>query len=515
MGYANFMYSTENRKDRQPRPIEAYRDKVRACWLGKAIGGTLGMPYEGHDGPHELTFYDPIPTEMVANDDLDLQVLWACVLDEMGDAPRVDRHVLAEAWQNRVNFPWGEYGVCKRNLVQGLKPPLSGAFDNWWHEGMGAAIRSEIWACLAAGDPDLAGQYAYEDACVDHAGDGIWAEVWLARLQALAFVESDRDTLLDTALMTLPIDSAVRRAVNDTRLWWAQDPDWRRVRAKILDHYYDPNFTHCVMNQAFTVLGWLAGGSDFGRSICIATNCGQDTDCTAATVGSLLGILDPGCIPQKWIDPIGQSLVVDHRITNIHPPATIEGFTDLIIDLRDRLAGRAPDAQTFPQDPSYLAYLVEIGFISFNGEHRFCETGWMPFAEEPPPAMPADAKKVYWPTQSRTLTYEDFANEILLMRIPFTLKQAQKLKVCFSATTETRVWLNGAYAFGRDAGGRMMPSPHLAPINTYLYTDLGAGDHELLVAVKRPKPGKAVTMCLDLADAESLQWLTGVLHTQP
>ena len=27
--------------------FEEYRDKVRACWLGKNIGGTMGAPYEG------------------------------------------------------------------------------------------------------------------------------------------------------------------------------------------------------------------------------------------------------------------------------------------------------------------------------------------------------------------------------------------------------------------------------------------------------------------------------------
>ena len=49
-----------------------YRKKVMGCWLGKAVGGTLGMPYEGMDGPFDLSFYNPVPTGMVPNDDLDL-----------------------------------------------------------------------------------------------------------------------------------------------------------------------------------------------------------------------------------------------------------------------------------------------------------------------------------------------------------------------------------------------------------------------------------------------------------
>jgi hypothetical protein len=34
-----------------------FRDRVYACWLGKNIGGTLGMPFEGDTNAHDITFY--------------------------------------------------------------------------------------------------------------------------------------------------------------------------------------------------------------------------------------------------------------------------------------------------------------------------------------------------------------------------------------------------------------------------------------------------------------------------
>ena len=498
--------------------------QIHACWLGKAVGGTLGMPWEGFDGPNDLDFYDPVPTGMVANDDLDLQVLWACVLDGMGEGVRVDRHVLAEAWRNRVDFPWGEYGVAKRNLTHGVRPPHSGAFDNWWHDGMGATIRSEVWACLAAGDPDLAGAYAYEDACVDHARDGVWGEQLFARLQAAAFTESDTDALLDTALAGLPDESVVKRAVRETRAGWAASGDWRQVRREILAAHHDPDFTHVVMNAAFTVLAWLAGGGDFGRTICIATNCGQDTDCTAATVGSLLGILDPDGIPERWLAPIGGDLVVDPRITGIAPPATLDGFTDLIVSLRDRLGGKPPAAQEAPaardliDATDRLAYEATVGHFTLRGVHAYLDFNWMPSPLEPAPATPDGAERTLIPTQCTELDPAGYPEglDLLHLSIPFTLKEARRCKVCFSSEAETSVWVDGAFAFGRDAGGRMMPSPHLAPLNTHATLDLAAGEHTLVAVLKRPPAGAGtrgrVTWNLDLADAESLQWLTGVLH---
>ena len=44
-------------------------------------------------------------------------------------------------------------------------------------------------------------------------------------------------------------------------------------------------------NIAITLIGMLYGGEDFGKVQCIAVNCGEDTDCTAATAGSIWGII--------------------------------------------------------------------------------------------------------------------------------------------------------------------------------------------------------------------------------
>ena len=107
---------------------QLYRKKVLGCWLGKAVGGTLGAPVEGWDGPHHLEFYDPVPETMVPNDDLDLQVVWAMTIAG-NPRPVVNSRVLAEAWLKNVGFPWDEYAVAIRNLKNGIYPPFSGSYD--------------------------------------------------------------------------------------------------------------------------------------------------------------------------------------------------------------------------------------------------------------------------------------------------------------------------------------------------------------------------------------------------
>ena len=81
--------------------------------------------------------------------------------------------------------------------------------------------------------------------------------------------------------------------IRDTVDWWEDLGDFVQVRQRILDHYYVSNFTDVSLNTAFNVLGLLAGEGDFGKSLCIAVNCGNDTDCTGATLGAPLGILYP------------------------------------------------------------------------------------------------------------------------------------------------------------------------------------------------------------------------------
>ena len=57
------------------------------------------------------------------------------------------------------------------------------------------------------------------------------------------------------------------------------------------------------------VIALLYGEGDFGKTLCLAVNCGEDTDCTAATAGSLLGIiLGIDGIDEKWAKPVGTRL---------------------------------------------------------------------------------------------------------------------------------------------------------------------------------------------------------------
>lgn len=300
---------------------EEYRDKVLGCWTGKNIGGTLGAPMEGKRDIFDVTFYtQDLKGHPAPNDDLDLQLVWLRAIEDNG-LYRVDERILGEYWLRFITGPWNEYGIGKFNMINGLFPPLSGLCNNGqWKNSNGAWIRSEIWACLFPGEPDEVAPFAWCDACVDHAGDGIYAEIFTAALEAAAFVESDIGKLIEIALARIPADCRVARSVRIAVDEFAAGHDWKTARSRIVEDSADLGWFQAPANVGFVVLGLLYGQGDFKQSLIYAVNCGDDTDCTGATLGSLLGIMGGmAVIPEDWRAYIGDG-IKSICLTNGHGP---------------------------------------------------------------------------------------------------------------------------------------------------------------------------------------------------
>lgn len=305
-------------------PFDVLEDKIKGCWQGKNIGGVLGAPFEGLRQVNDVTFYtQDLSAGPPPNDDLDLQLVWLCAAEQYGK--NINAHILGDYWLSYIIPNWVEYGTGKSNLRRGLLPPLSGHVDNPYENSCGCFIRSELWACLCPGHPEQAVRYAYEDAIVDHADEGMYAELFCAAVESAAFVESDRDKLIAIGLSYLPEDCAVAKAIRlvircygdglsyleTRRELFCQFPGTFGIQHTPLRDIKDefpmavPGFD-APQNIGIVLIGWLYGEGDFGKSLCIAVNCGEDTDCTAATLGAILGIVaGEQALPKQWLEPVG------------------------------------------------------------------------------------------------------------------------------------------------------------------------------------------------------------------
>lgn len=267
-----------------------YFNKVYGALIGKTVIGTLGAPFEGIKMPLELEFSPEMINTMLPNDDLDLQVLW---LDE------VERHGLdftpydlQKRFAEACPYDPGEYAIMRKNFERGVYPPTSGKFSNdFYLEGMGCPIRSEIWACLSPCDTRRAVALSERDGVLDHMGESVYAEKFFVALEAEAFFESDLRTLISRALEYVPENCRIRELVCDVVTLCDTYPDEKVVLRKLLFKYGHPDCTNLFQNVGITLLALLLGGGDMIKTGMIALNCGFDTDCTCATAGAVLGLV--------------------------------------------------------------------------------------------------------------------------------------------------------------------------------------------------------------------------------
>ena len=360
--------------------LKEYRDKVFGCWAGKNIGGTLGAPFEGKQETNEIEFYaQDLAGNPVPNDDLDLQLVWLKAIMEHG-AANLNAQLLGEYWLGMINGPWNEYGVCKANMRAGLMPPLSGSCNNnRWKFSNGAWIRSEIWACIAPGNPDQAIKYAYMDSCVDHCGEGIYAEMFTAALESAAFVVSDINVLISIGLSKIPPDCRIARSVKIAINCHKDGKDWKEAREAIVIDSADLGWFQAPANIGFTALALLYGEGDFGKTVCRAVNCGDDTDCSAATAGAILGIIGGRkSIPNKWLAPIGESICIVCVNSFLHYPRTLSELTDQVTEAALQTVGTSKSPVTIDAFPTK----IDIELLSQLRKTEVAEELWRipPFA---------------------------------------------------------------------------------------------------------------------------------------
>ena len=320
---------------------EEFIDKVHACFIGKNIGGTIGGPTEGKREILDVKGFVTPKGEPLPNDDLDLQLIWLRALEMQGPT-NINSEVLGEYWLNFIPPSWSEYGICKHNMEQGLHPEIAGSSDlNIWSHSNGAWIRSEVWACTNPLMIDHAVRYALHDAMVDHGmGEGTIAAAFTAALESAAFGIKDIHELIKIALSKIPSDSRVAQSAKEVIRLHEEGKTWQEARNAIVELNKDigDGWFQAPSNIAFVLIGLLYGEGDYKKSLLTAVNCGDDTDCTGATVGALLGIINgTKGLPEDWVSYIGNRIVTCSINIGTSPriPTTIDDLVKRVVRMAE------------------------------------------------------------------------------------------------------------------------------------------------------------------------------------
>ena len=371
-----------------------YVERVYAGVLGKLFGVYLGRPVEGWTYDRISAVYGEVDRYIhesqglplvVADDDISGTFTFLRALPDHGNDPAITPEQIGNTWLNylidrKTILWWGGIGNSTEHtaylrLKNGIPAPASGSIalnGKTVAEQIGSQIFIDTWGMIVPGDPERAADFARRAGSVSHDGEAIYGAQVIAAMEAQAFIESDLNRLLDTAVGLIPADSIIARLIADIREWHAAEPDWRVTREKIAATYgYDKYIGNCHMvpNHALIIHALLYGDDDFAKSQMIVNTAGWDTDCNAGNVGALLGIKNGlAAIDDSrydWRGPIADRLYLatadgGRAITD----AVIETYE--VVNIARALAGEPPLA---PKDGARFHFDLPGAVQGFAGDH--------------------------------------------------------------------------------------------------------------------------------------------------
>ena len=153
------------------------------------------------------------------------------------------------------------------------------------------------------------------------------AEKFLSAAAALAFFNSDLESVLENALDVLDPQSEIRKTYQTVKGWCREKAEPRRVWHAIIRRWGHRNATAARTNIPLVFAALFLGKGDFRETMRLCVQFGWDADCTAATAGALLGILHGlDGLPEEWRAKMGKTLVCACQIP--HQFATFETLAE-------------------------------------------------------------------------------------------------------------------------------------------------------------------------------------------
>ncbi len=288
-----------------------YAEQLYGGWLAQIIGGALGTSIEGYTTSNlrrafgEIRNYLTTPSSI--NDDITYELAFLSALEKHGrDLQSED---IALEWIGLIPFGWSAELIALENIRMGILPPRSGWYRNPFCEWIGAQMRGAVCGMVAPGDPEEAARLAWIDGQISHANNGIIGEVFNAVITALAFVERDVPLILEKAISMLPKRSEYYTVVDFALTQCKSNGDWQKSWYAGENRFKRYNWVHAYPNAVAEVIALWYGKGDFEETLHIVAMEGQDVDCNAAQIMTVLGIItDEKEIPDKWKRPIGDTL---------------------------------------------------------------------------------------------------------------------------------------------------------------------------------------------------------------
>lgn len=326
--------------------ITNLESKIHGAWMGRICGCMLGKTVEGirtdelipflketenypmhryilqsdlsdeilnkYEFPFASRNYADAIDGMPPDDDTNYTVLYQEIIHKYGkDFTPFD---VSRAWL--YYQPKDAYCTAERvafcNFVKGYEPPESAIYKNPYREWIGAQIRADYFGYINPGNPELAAEMAWRDASISHTKNGIYGEMFVAAMLAVAAETNNIKDIIFGGLAEIPHTSRLYEEImlvlNGFENGVSQSDCFKTIHEKY-DEHCAHDWCHTISNAMIVAASLLYGEGDYGKSICMSVETGFDTDCNGATVGSILGMSNGiESIPEYWTKPINDTL---------------------------------------------------------------------------------------------------------------------------------------------------------------------------------------------------------------
>jgi hypothetical protein len=302
LGQSVVMYAAKS----EPRHIGRAEllDKIKGGWAGQMIGVSYGAPTEfraqGKILEGELK-WDPDRVEnSIHQDDLYVEMTFAHVMDTVGLNATSEQY--GEAFKTSKYGLWHANAAARRNLNRGIKAPMSGnPRYNIHANDIDFQIEADFIGLMSPGLPRYSNLYCDRVGRVMNYGDGVYGGMFVCGMYSAAYFESDPRKVVEAGLACIPSQSSYAAIIRDLLEYSASNPeDWRKVWQLIEDKWdkddvcpdgaLQPFNIDAKLNGAYIAFGLLFGKGDFGKTMEIATRCGQDSDCNPSSAAGVLGV---------------------------------------------------------------------------------------------------------------------------------------------------------------------------------------------------------------------------------
>jgi ADP-ribosylglycohydrolase len=315
-----------------------------------AASTETSSPWGSHSLRSTIAYMEP-------DDDIHYSIAGLCIMETYG--PSFSWSDVADWWishfplsalctaeaQAMLNYAsrtarWGSDGGERSNATAEFCRRNRNPYREW----IGAQIRSDPWAWVAAGNPELAAEFAFRDASWTHTANGIYGSMFFAALQSAAFIVKDPHELITIGLSEIPAECDLALAIHETVAICATANDWQAAMEKLEQHIYGlsehlMNPVHTINNACLCIVALLFSNGEPISAMSIAVMAGLDTDCNGATVGAISGALAGG---SRFNNSLSAKL-------NNQIVTRIPGMQDLLIsDLAQRTVKQWNVVRRFP-----------------------------------------------------------------------------------------------------------------------------------------------------------------------